>query len=104
MQSEKKLVGKKAVTPMKKPVLKKAKIPKEIKWEDYIDSIEGKLGGKPCIKGTRLSVDFILGLLGAGWKREDILEGYELKEEQLRAVFLFVRESLEDFGYIKIPQ
>ena len=34
------------------------------------------LDGKPVIKGTRLSVKFILDLLKQGWKEEDILENY----------------------------
>ena len=32
--------------------------------------------GKPAIKGARLSVEFILELLAAGWSEGDILENY----------------------------
>jgi uncharacterized protein (DUF433 family) len=32
--------------------------------------------GKPTIKGTRLSVDHIVGLLAQGWSDEQILENY----------------------------
>ena len=31
------------------------------------------LVGKPVVKGTRLSVDFLLGLLGQGWAESEIL-------------------------------
>jgi uncharacterized protein (DUF433 family) len=34
------------------------------------------LGGKPVIKGTRLSVDFILERLANGQTVDDLLEGY----------------------------
>ena len=34
------------------------------------------LGGKPCIKGTRLSVEFILELFASGATREEILSTY----------------------------
>lgn len=34
------------------------------------------LAGKPVIRGTRLSVDFIVGLLGEGWTEEDIERNY----------------------------
>jgi len=34
------------------------------------------LVGKPVIKGTRLSVDFIIDLLAQGWSEEDILKNY----------------------------
>jgi uncharacterized protein (DUF433 family) len=34
------------------------------------------LGGKPCIRGTRISVEFILELVASGACREDILAAY----------------------------
>jgi len=34
------------------------------------------LGGKPCIKGTRISVEFILELAASGASRDDILRAY----------------------------
>ena len=34
------------------------------------------LGGKPCIKGTRISVEFILELIASGGSRQDILHAY----------------------------
>lgn len=35
-------------------------------WRNNITSDKGILGGKPVIKGTRLSVEFLLGLFAAG--------------------------------------
>ncbi len=32
------------------------------------------LAGKPVIRGTRLSVDFIIGLMADGWSEADILQ------------------------------
>ena len=34
------------------------------------------LAGKPVIHGTRLSVDFIIGLMADGWSEADILANY----------------------------
>ena len=34
------------------------------------------LTGKPVIRGTRLSVEFIVGLLAAGWTHADIIDQY----------------------------
>ena len=34
------------------------------------------LVGKPVVKGTRLSVDFLLGLLAQGWGESEILRNY----------------------------
>ena len=40
------------------------------------------------VKGTRLSVEFILGLFAEGWTEQQILENYPtLTKERLRAVF-----------------
>jgi uncharacterized protein (DUF433 family) len=38
-----------------------------IDWKDYIYSDPEVLLGKPVLKGTRLSVEFILGLFAEGW-------------------------------------
>jgi len=41
-------------------------------------------GGKPVIKGTRISVEFILELLANGWSYDEILENYpQLKKEEI---------------------
>ncbi len=57
-------------------------------WQHYIHSDKDILAGKPVIKGTRLSVVFILELFGAGWTEEKILENYStIKPEHLKAVF-----------------
>ena len=37
---------------------------------------ENILTGKPVIKGTRLAVEFIVGLLGHGWTETEVLENY----------------------------
>lgn len=34
------------------------------------------LAGKPVIKGTRLAVEFIIGLLAAEWTEDEILRNY----------------------------
>ncbi len=55
----------------------------------HITSDPAILGGKPCIKGTRLSVEFILELFASGATRDEILQAYpqlnvEAIEESLR--------------------
>lgn len=53
------------------------------------------LAGKPVIKGTRLSVDFVLNLLGHGSTVEEILDEYQgLSREDIRACFLFAARTL----------
>jgi uncharacterized protein (DUF433 family) len=41
-----------------------------------VTSNPGVLGGKPCIRGTRISVEHVLELLASGATREAILEAY----------------------------
>jgi len=43
---------------------------------DRIVSDPQILGGKPCVKGTRISVEFLLELVASGASRQDIVEGY----------------------------
>jgi len=66
-----------------------------MRWQDYITSDPEVLCGKPIIKGTRLSVEFILNLLAEGWSAEQILENYPtITSENLKAVFAFVAECI----------
>lgn len=66
-------------------------------WKAHIHSDPEILAGKPIVKGTRLSVEFLLGLFGAGWTQDQILGNYPtLTPEGLRAVFSFAAESLQD--------
>ena len=49
---------------------------------DRITIEPGKCGGRPCIRGLRIRVTDILGLLGAGASHQEILEDYPLLEEE----------------------
>lgn len=66
-------------------------------WRQYIHSHPDILCGKPVIKGTRLSVEFILGLFAVGWTQKQVLENYPtLSVESLQAIFAFAAECLQD--------
>lgn len=71
-------------------------------WQQYIHSDPQILVGKPVIKGTRLSVEFILGLFANGWTTEQIMENYPtLTTNALQAVFAFAAECMqEEFFYV----
>jgi uncharacterized protein (DUF433 family) len=43
---------------------------------DWIESSPDVLGGKPRIRGTRISVEFLLELLAGGASRKEILEAF----------------------------
>ncbi len=66
-------------------------------WTDHIHADPAILGGKPVIKGTRLAVDFVLGLLAEGWSRQQLQDNYpQLTDDALRAVFAYAAEVLHD--------
>jgi uncharacterized protein (DUF433 family) len=73
-------------------------------WQDYIISDKQILLGKPCLKGTRISVELILELLSAGWTEDQLLESYpNLSSNSLRAVFLYLKECMQQELYFPIP-
>ena len=41
-------------------------------WTEHVHADPRIAGGKPVVKGTRLAVDFVLGLLAEGWSREQL--------------------------------
>ena len=66
-------------------------------WQDYIVSDQEVLLGKPTIKGTRISVEHIIGLLAQGWTEIEILENYpRLNQESMQAVFIYIRDCMND--------
>ena len=61
---------------------------------------QGIRSGKPCIKGTRITVGDILQWLASGMSVEEILEDFPLlKEEHIRAALAFAANREE---YVKI--
>jgi uncharacterized protein (DUF433 family) len=68
-----------------------------MKWEDRIAASPDVLVGKPVVKGTRLSVEFIVNLLADGWTQAQILDSYpNLKSEDIRACLAYARELLQE--------
>jgi uncharacterized protein (DUF433 family) len=66
-------------------------------WKDYIVADPEVLGGKPTVKGTRISVEFIIQRLAQGWTESDLLENYpRLTAKHLQAVFAYLQECIED--------
>jgi uncharacterized protein (DUF433 family) len=45
-------------------------------WQTRITLDPNILVGKPIIKGTRLSVEFVINLLAQGWSMDEILRNY----------------------------
>ncbi len=59
--------------------------------------------GKPVIRGTRLTVEYILNLLAHGAAMSEILEEYEgLTQTDVQACLLFAAKSLEDITFVPL--
>ena len=66
-------------------------------WADYIETNEKVGFGKPVVKGSRLSVEFVVSLLANGWSEEQVLENYpSLTKEHLKAIFSYLSDLLKD--------
>ncbi len=64
---------------------------------EHITCRPGVLGGKPCIKGTRLSVEFIIELAAAGAGRAEILRAYpQLTAEDVAEALQYAARFLEN--------
>ena len=54
------------------------------------------LAGKPVIRGTRLSVEFIIGLLAEGWTEAEITENYpNVTHEAILACLGYAHDTLQ---------
>ncbi|MDP3728328.1 MAG: DUF433 domain-containing protein [bacterium] len=66
------------------------------KWEKRICTDPEIMVGKPVIKGTRITIDFIIELLAHGWTQEQILENYpRLKKEDITAALEYSAQALK---------
>jgi uncharacterized protein (DUF433 family) len=53
------------------------------------------LAGKPVIRGTRLSVEFVIGLMADGWSEADILGNHPgVGHEDIIACLAYARDTL----------
>jgi uncharacterized protein (DUF433 family) len=63
-------------------------------WRNRIVSNPDILLGKPTIKGTRISVELILGCFGSGWSIDEILEAYpRIGREDVLAALAYARHT-----------
>jgi uncharacterized protein (DUF433 family) len=53
------------------------------------------LAAKPVVSGTRLSVEFVIGLMAEGWSEADILASYPgITHEDIIACLAYARDTL----------
>ena len=62
-------------------------------YEQYITIEAGKRGGKPCIRGLRITVYDILDYLASDMTEDDILKDFpELTKEDIKACLAFAAD------------
>ncbi len=64
---------------------------------DRITIEPGKMGGKPCIRGLRISVETVLNIVASYSDRRELFENYpDLEEEDLKQALAFAAASMDD--------
>ena len=62
-------------------------------YKDVITIEPGKRGGRPCVRGMRVTVSDVLGWLAAGMSHAQILSDYpELTEDDIRACLAYAAD------------
>ena len=62
-------------------------------YHERITMEPGKRGGKPCIRGMRITVGDVLEYLASGMSEDEILDAFPyLEREDIRAVLAFAAD------------
>jgi uncharacterized protein (DUF433 family) len=76
-----------------------------MEWQNRIAIDPDILVGKPVIKGTRLAVEFIVGLLAQEWAEQDILANYPgVTHEDILACLGYAEERLRSERVYPVAQ
>lgn len=63
----------------------------------------GIMGGRPCIRGTRITVEALVDHLASGETMAELLEGYPgISEEDVRAALAFAADHLRTQGFVAV--
>lgn len=72
-------------------------------WRNRIVTDPDILVGKPTIKGTRISVELVLGWLASDWTFDNLLESYpNITREDILAALAFAADLMRDEQYLAI--
>jgi len=60
----------------------------------WLEVVHGRRGGRPTVKGTRVSVDDILEALANGWSVEEVAENYRIPVEAVYEALRYASETI----------
>jgi uncharacterized protein (DUF433 family) len=60
----------------------------------WLEVVPGRRGGRPTVKGTRVTVDDILDMLAAGWRPEEVAEELEIPLEAVYEALRYASEAV----------
>lgn len=66
-----------------------------INWQDHIESKSGEISGKALIKGTNVTVEYVIERLRSLGKVEDLMEEYGITEDDITACCIY-KDLYED--------
>ena len=61
----------------------------------WLEVVSGRRGGRPTVKGTRITVDDILEMLVVGWKPEEVAEELEIPLEAVYEALRFAFRAVK---------
>ena len=74
-------------------------------WQQRIVCDPKILAGKPCIKGTRISVELILGWLSADWTMDQLLDSYpNITRADVLAALAYAHALVHDDGILPLAE
>ena len=72
-------------------------------YTQHITLEPGKRGGRPCVRGLRITVQDVLDWLAAGKSAEQIVHGFpELTAEDIRAVLSYAAERERHAAWVRV--
>ena len=73
-------------------------------WQDRIETDPDRLGGKPVVRGSRITVEQVVGMVADGWAEARILAEYPtLTVEDVRACLHYAAAMLREERRFTLP-
>ncbi len=68
----------------------------------WLEVVPGRRGGRPTVKGTRVTVDDILEALANGWSVDEVAENYKIPIEAVHEALRFALETLRKVEVVAV--